>query len=195
MFKYGGILSRHEAWTYNNVKLDVVNSFCYVGLTFTRQLSVSSMVNALCIKGKRILISILSSLYNSGQLPKTVFFKIFDTKICPQTLYGAEVWGLETFIDRERVQYYACKRFMCVKQKTCNVVALGDCYRSPLFIETSKRCIKYWFKILKMPNERYVKKCYLMVLNDDIHVHRHKNWVAMLRHVLQSKGLGNVWEN
>ena len=36
VFKNGGILSRHEAWTYNNVKLDVVNIFCYVGLTFTR---------------------------------------------------------------------------------------------------------------------------------------------------------------
>ena len=62
------------------------------------------MVNELCIKGKRILISILSSLYNSGQLPKTVFFKIFDTKICPQLLYGAEVWGLENYVDLERVQ-------------------------------------------------------------------------------------------
>ena len=151
------------------------------------------MVNELCIKGKRILISILSSLYNSGQMPKTVFFKIFDTKICPQLLYGAEVWGLETFIDLERVQYYACKRFMCVKQKSCNMVALGDCYRFPVFIKTSKRSIKYWFKILKMPNERYVKKCYLMMLNDDIH--GHKNWVSMLRHVLQSNGFGNVWES
>ena len=108
VFKNGGILSRHEAWTYNNVNLDVVNKFCYVGLTFTRQLSLPTMVHELCVKGKRILISILSSLYNSGQLPKTVFFKIFDTKICPQLLYGAEVWGLETFIDLERVQYYAC---------------------------------------------------------------------------------------
>ena len=34
-------------------------------------------------------------------MPKTVFFNIFDTKICPQLLYGAEVWGLETFIDLE----------------------------------------------------------------------------------------------
>jgi hypothetical protein len=49
VFKNGGILSRHESWIYNTVKLDVVNSFCYVGLSFTRQLSLSGMVNELCI--------------------------------------------------------------------------------------------------------------------------------------------------
>ena len=175
------------------MKLEVVNSFCYVGLSFTRQLSLTSMVNDLCIKGKRVLISILSSLYNSGQMPKSVFFKIFDIKICPQLLYGAEGWGLETFTELERVQHYACKRFMCVNQKTCNLVAVGDCERFPLYIETIKRCVKYWLKILKMPNIRYVKKCYLMMISDDIHGHR--NWVTSLRCVLQRNGFGNIWES
>jgi hypothetical protein len=193
VFKSGGILSRHESWTYNNVKLEVVNKLCYVGVTFTRQLSFPTMVQELCIKGKRIIISILSSLYKSGQLPKTIFFKIFDTKICPQLLYGAEVWGLEEYIDLERVQYHACKRFMCVKQNTCNAAVLGDCYRFPLFIETYKRCIRYWFKILNMTSERYVKKCYLMMVNDDIN--GKTNWVTKLKHILQRNGFGNVWEN
>ncbi|XP_053373959.1 uncharacterized protein LOC128546717 [Mercenaria mercenaria] len=54
----------------------------------------------------------------------------------------------------ERAQYYACKRFMCAKQKTSNVAILGDCGRYPLYITTYKRSIKYWMKILKMPNDR-----------------------------------------
>ena len=82
---------------------------------------------------------------------------------------------------------------MCVKQNTCNVVALGDCCRFPLFIESFKRCIKYWFKILKMSEERYVKKCYVMMLNDD--VNGKTNWVTKLKFVLRSNGFGNVWEN
>ena len=55
---------------------------------------------------------------------------------------------------------------MCVKQNTCNVAVLGDCYRFPLYIETYKRCIKSWFKILKMQSEHYVTKC-LMMVNDN----------------------------
>ena len=39
----------------------------------------------------------------------------------------------------------------------------------PLHIETVKRAVKYWLRILKMGPERYVKKCYAMLVNDDKH--------------------------
>ena len=57
---------------------------------------------------------------------------------------------------------YACKIYMCVGIKSCNASVLGDCGRVPLYIETAKRCIKYWIRILKMPNGRLVKTCYNM---------------------------------
>ena len=57
----------------------------------------------------------------------------------------------------KRIQYYACKRFMNVSQKASNYAVLGDRY--PLYIVTWKRVIKYWLKILRMPIDRYVRKC------------------------------------
>ena len=50
----------------------------------TQKLSLNSMVHELCVKEKRVLISILNSLYYHGQLTNTIFFKMFDNKICPQ---------------------------------------------------------------------------------------------------------------
>jgi hypothetical protein len=44
-----------------------------------------------------------------------------------------------------------------------------------------------------MPNTRFVKKCYLMMYNDD--VNGHINWVSSLRQCLQIHGFGNVWAN
>lgn len=52
---------------------------------------------------------------------------------------------------------------MCVGQKTINAVVLGDCGRFPMYINAAKRNIKYWCKILNMGDDRYVKKCYLMM--------------------------------
>jgi hypothetical protein len=97
------------------------------------------------------------------------------------------------FEELERVQYYACKRFMCCKQNASNVAVLGDCGRYPMYIISIKRCINYWLKIIKMPNNRLVKKCYLMMFNDDIQ--GHDNWVTSLRKNLQSHGFGYVWES
>ena len=91
-------------------------------------------------------------------LKKCVFFLIFDTKICSILLYGAEHWGVGKQLDIERVQNYACKRYMGVPLNTNNDVILGDCGRYPMFIECVKRSISYWLKLLKTGDNKYARK-------------------------------------
>ena len=81
VFRRGGMLSRREKWKYNGKILEVVNGFQYVGLMFSTQLSLHRMATELATKGKRVLVSILSSLHQYGTLDKNSFFKIFDTKV------------------------------------------------------------------------------------------------------------------
>ena len=63
-------------------------------------------------KAKRVLISLLISLNNLGQLPKEVFFKLFDRNVSPVLLYGSEIWGFTKREPIEVVHRYACKRYM-----------------------------------------------------------------------------------
>ena len=44
--------------------------------------------------------------------------------------------------------------------KTLYAVVLGDSGRLPLTTNLSIRCLKFWLKILKMPESRYIRKCY-----------------------------------
>ena len=44
-----------------------------------------------------------------------------------------------------------------------------------------------------MQSERYVEKCYLMMVNDDRN--GKTNWVSQLKYILQSNGFGIVWES
>lgn len=71
--------------------------------------------------------------------------------------YGSEIWGLTPMISIERVHLYACKCFMNATSKTCNAVVLGDCGSHQMFVNTAKPVVKYWLRILKMPDYRYVK--------------------------------------
>ena len=68
--KMGGKIPSHEKWYYNGNLLEVVNCFTYVGLTFTMHLSLNRMNSDLTKKGKRVLVSLMSSLYEYGQMPK-----------------------------------------------------------------------------------------------------------------------------
>ena len=192
VFRNGGILSKHEKWYYNGTLLETVNSFTYVGLCFSMKLSFNRMCSELSNKGKHVLVSLLSSLYDYGQLPKHIFFKLFDTKVLPVLIYGSEIWGFKQYDILEQVHYYACKRFMCVGIKSCNSAVVGDCGRYPLYIETMKRCIKYWIRILKMPDSRLVKTCYNMLkYYDEL---GNKNWVTEIKTLLQRNGFGYIWD-
>ena len=79
VFKNGGRISKNEKWYYDGKALDVVNCFTYVGFTFIMKLSFHRMCSELSKKGKHVLVSLLSSLYEYGQLPKHIFFELFDT--------------------------------------------------------------------------------------------------------------------
>ena len=157
------------------------------------QLSLNRMASDQAVKAKRILISLLNSFYDLGQLPRDVFFKLFDRKISPVFLYGSEIWGFSKRESKEQVQRYACKCYMCVGLRACNAAVLSDCDRYPLWIESAKRCIKYWMKILMMSDTRYVKKCYIMQkLLDD---YGQINWVTKIRQLLFRNGFGYIWLN
>jgi hypothetical protein len=71
--------------------LETVLTFSYAGNTFTSKLTFPYLAQDQSIKAKRVLISILSKLYEYGKLPKHVFFDIFGTKICLILLYGIDI--------------------------------------------------------------------------------------------------------
>ena len=93
----------------------------------------------------------------------------------------------------EKVQIYACKRLLNVSKSACNDAILGDCGRYPLYINTYKRCLKFWLRILKLPEYRLVKLSYEMLKHYDSV--GHTNWVTYLRRNLYSNGFGYIWQS
>ena len=117
-------------WSYAGKALEVVPCFTYLGLNFTRQLSLTQMACDQALKGKSVLISLLFRLHQYGQFSKDVYFKLFDSKVSPVLLYGTELWGVDCQKTFERVHNYACKHYMCVRLNASNDAVLGDCGRS-----------------------------------------------------------------
>ena len=75
---------------------------------------------------------------------------------------------------------------MCVGLRACTAAVLGDCGRFPIWIESTKRCIKYWIKIINMPDSCCVK-------SDILDEYSQINWVTKVRQLLFSNGFGYIW--
>jgi len=96
-------------------------------------------------------------------LPASTVFSISDTKVKPILLYGSEIWGFQQYHDIEKIQVKICKMVLGVGRDVKNNICLGDCGRYPIFVDTVTRVIKYWLKILDMPDHRYPRQCYNML--------------------------------
>ena len=87
----------------------------------------------------------------------------------------------------------ACKRFLGVPLKTPNKMVYGELGRYPLFINSSVRWLKYWFRLLEMDHQRLPKQAYMMLVLLD--QNGKTCWATEVRELLFRTGFGYVWLN
>ena len=194
VFRNGGHLALREQWLFGTTRLNVVNSYKYLGIFFSTRLSFSKTIDDLATRGKKGVIAILKTLWSLGDHSPKIFFKLFDSQVLPISTYGSEIWGLCKNIDAiERVHLFAIKRFLGVHPKTPKHLLYGDTGRYPLFVTTYVKCIKFWLRLLRLDNSRYSKKAYNMLKY--LQGQNFITWVDDIRNTLYTYGYGIVWEN
>ena len=191
VFRKGGFLGKKEQWSYNGVKLEVVNEYCYLGFKFTTMISHNLGTNHLVLKGKRAVFDICRLYQQLREMSKDIFFKVFDAKVQPILLYSSEIWGTSRLESIEKVHLMACKYFLGVPTRTPNKMIYSELGRYPLYINSFVRSIQYWFKLLQMDHNRLPKQAYLMLFNSD--KNGKINWVSNIRNLLSMYGFYYVW--
>ena len=191
VFRKGGFLAKREQWSYNGVKLDVVNRYCYLGFKFTTKVSVKLGTEHLVTKGKKAVVQLNKAYQKYKEMNVNTFFKIFDVKIQPILLYSSEIWGLNRLNHIEKVHMMACKRFLGVPVRTPNKMIYGDLGRYPLYINSSINTLRYWFKLLTMDSNRLPYNAYQMLLELDRN--GKECWVSKIRVILCETGFNIVW--
>ena len=144
VFRKGGYLASNERWFYDEMKMEVVNSYMYFGISFTTQLSFTFACEELACRGKKAVIDILSKLCKLGNFSFDVFFKIFDAQVQPIVLYGAEIWGVDnSSYVIEKLHISAMKKMVGVGMQTPNDLINVELGRFPISINAQIRCVRY----------------------------------------------------
>ncbi|XP_077978836.1 uncharacterized protein LOC144434256 [Glandiceps talaboti] len=166
-FRKGGHSSRNEIWHLNGTSIEVVSYYNYLGLLLSCRNKWSKAVSNLADQARKAMFSIFSFERKVGVITHEVYFKLFDSLILPILLYGSELWGFQQFMQIEMVQLKYCKHFLGVRQNTTNEAVLGDCGRTPIFVKSLTRCIKYWLRLTELPDNRVAKHAYKLMLKID----------------------------
>ena len=164
VFRNGGHFGWNEKWFYGRSLVSVVNVYKYLGICLSTRLTFSHALKDMAARAKIGVVNILKLLWSLGE-KSSISLKLFDVQIQPILNYGAEVWGLEADLKVvERIHLFALKRFLNVSSRTPNVIVYGETGRYPLFVNIFVKSVKYWLRILKMPDHRFPYKSYKMLL-------------------------------
>ena len=191
VFRKGGFLGKFEKWNYDGVPIEVVNSYTYLGVEFSTKMSFVNCTLPLISKASKACYEILRSLNALSCCNLNVFLKLFDAKVQPILSYGSELWGMSDIEEVERMHTKALKRFLNVSIHCSNASVYGETGRYPLSINHKVNSLRYWLRLLKMPNTRICKQAYDMLVK--LSESGSRNWVSDIRNLLCLNGFGIAW--
>ena len=141
IFREGGHIASGEKWFFNGSKLEIVNSYKYLGYTLTTKLSTNSSCEQYASKAKGNILDLMKTMWPLGSLYTTVFFQLFDAQINPMLLYVSEIWGTAKVSAIEAVHVLACKS-LCVSNKTPNHMVYDGTRRYPLYTKSTSSSLR-----------------------------------------------------
>jgi hypothetical protein len=193
VFRKGGRLPGHLEFNYNGNILEIVNRFTYLGVVFTTGGAFTETQTLLAGQALKATYRLEKYLYKFVDISPKHVLDLFDKLVYPILSYSSEVWGFASANCIERVHTQFCKKVLGVKKNCQNDFVYGEIGRLPCRTRCLLSIVKYWFKILRLNDRKYVKIVYKDMLNT---IERHPNtlnWANQVKCLLSRYGFYHVW--
>lgn len=195
IFRKGGMISRNTRFYYGDFEVNIVNKFTYLGIVFTPGGAFAEAQAALSGQALKAIFVLNKYVRKFVNLKPKHMLDLFDKLVKPILNYSAEVWGFSQSMVTERIHLQFCKKLLGVKQCTQNDFIYGELGRTTLLVDRHFQIIKYWLKICRTNDNKYIKHIYNLLMSD-IHLRPNKaNWVSLIRDLLSNLGFYYAWEN
>ena len=203
IFNKGGRKLNKTSFYFGKTQIDLVQQYCYLGITFCASGSFKYAVNNLYDKALKAFFSLKQfDIRNNIK----VALKLFQTLVMPIIRYGCEVWSPfylnkvndSNFIDlcekfpMETINNKLCKYLLGVHRNSTNLAVKGELGKHPLLIECLYQSLNFWMRTSNVTPDSVVKKSFLDSL---ISKPLETSWVQCIFKIITQFGFNNLWEN
>ena len=153
-----------DVWQIYGKNLEIVKSFCYLGIVIDSIGNFTKAIDRLYIKANRAYFAIKSKInFYTGANVNTLC-KLFDSMVKPILLYGSEIWGVFTWRSRteqcikesilsrsspyEKLHLRFCKQTLGLSKKSSNFITLAELGRVGLSYNIIESVYNYWQHLL-----------------------------------------------
>ena len=195
---YGKILKGMK-FIFNNLQLEIVKSYCYLGLDFISSGSFRTARSNLVEKAHKALAPI-SSLVAQFNIPSDKALYLFNTMIRPIVMYNSENLShltehqINTMYENKnsllfyanntypnRLQQKFLKFILGVKRNCTNLGTLGELGETPIILHGFTALLSFWHRTYFMPENTLVKQALNLMMND---TQAKYEWLATVKFLL-----------
>lgn len=176
----------------NNVQLEIVNQYKYLGIFVSRSGSFFATKKHVAEQAKRASYSLLNKI-KTISLPVDIQIDLFEKMVKPILLYGSEIWGIGNLDIIEQVQLKFYKQIFGLKLSTPNYMVYGELGIYPIKIDIYTRMINFWSKLLINNNQKLSSRMYSILYSLHEHNDCKSEWIQCIRNILISCGVPQIW--
>ncbi len=176
---------------YNDVNLDIVHEFTYLGVLFS---SNGSFLGHKKHKFEQANKSMFALLKNIRQLslPMDLQLELFDRIVVPLLLYACETWGYEKLDLLEKLHLRFLKYILNLKTSTPTCMVYGESGRMPIRLVVQQRMVNYFLRTVNSKPEKLSRIAYHLMHNShDIEF----PWYNFVKSTFDNCGLSGIWIN
>ena len=183
---------------YNSKELDVVKNYKYLGVIFQSisrcdcNLFHDAYLHVAC-QARKAMFKILKDTKKIGMIPPKVALQLFDSLVLPILEYSSEIWFSNKEIQELEAVHLKFLKIILGVNNNCSTLAVrGETGRYPILIRQKIKTLKFWRKIISMPDESLLKKMYLILceLNDC----GYRTWASNIEELLNEVHLDMLWK-
>ena len=184
------------SFSIDGAYIETTNSYCYLGIEMSNTGSFHRATDTLYSKSLRALFSLYSAISIHSDEPNTkLYLKLFDSLIKPILLYGSEVWGPQINHTNNKIAKFVNKFYKTVLGVPHYTSTTGihiDLGRYSIDVNVHNSMLKYWARLISLPNTRLVSHCYWTLFHNP---NSTDPWVKSVKDMIFSTGQYHVWHN
>lgn len=154
VFRSGSRISTNLNWQYGDDNIEIVNSYKYLGVDITYNLSFKKHLNNKLAASKLAINSTWSKYINHPKISKDNKLKIFHAASRSIMLYSAQVWGYQKYDEVEKLFRFFIKKMLYLPSTTPNYMLYLETGLNSLYISTLRLHFCYINKVLDMNHHR-----------------------------------------
>ncbi|XP_073998697.1 uncharacterized protein [Rhodnius prolixus] len=196
IFNKGRRTKRHE-FRYNNKQLEIVKTFQYLGVNFSKSGLFLEAAKKAVIKTNAACGAVFRLFTNAKLHSWDSRMRLYESIVLSTLLYGAAVWSLR-YVDRlEMCQLNFFKRLLSLGRTTPNFAVRLESGICNLKVQVAKLSIRWLCRLLEMDRTRLPRICYerLKKLDTCLLNKTEYNWVSQCKQFFVEYDFYHLWES